>query len=187
MAEQRSKKDKKDDSQLESRLGSDINKALSRQIELEQRAQELAKIGNFSKSKMLAAEARALENANQIRKGIVDDIRDQAKAEDQLTSKLKKKSEIYRDLASTLKNIPGIGGLISDVFSEAAKVTEKTGSRLLGLVSIFDTIARVAGPAAILKSMLDISNQTQDISRNLGVGFEAGVGVGVGRAVSKLP
>lgn len=173
MAKQRSPQEQKDDSRLESRLGTDINKALSRQIELEQRAQELAKIGEFSKSKMLAAEAKALENANQIRQDIVNEIREQAKAEKELTDRLKAKSQVYSDLANTLRNIPGIGGLISDVFKEAAKVTEKTGSRMMGLLSIFDSIARVAGPAAILKSMLDISKQTQDISRNLGIGFEA--------------
>jgi len=173
MAKQRSPEERKDDSRLESRLGTDINKALSKQIELEQRAQELAKIGEFSKSKMLAAEAKALESANQIRKDIVEEIREQTKAEAELAKKLKAKSQIYNDLSNTLKNIPGIGGMISKVFSNAAKVTEETGSRMKGLLSIFDSIAQVAGPAAIIKSMLDISNQTQDISRNLGVGFEA--------------
>ena len=177
MAKQRSNDERKDDSQLEGQLGRDINKSLSRQIELEQRAIELAKKGFYDKAKLLSAEAKALENANQIRIGIVKEIREQAKAEDELNKKLKAKAQVFNDLSKTLKNIPGIGGLISDVFTEAAKVTEKTGSRLMGMLSVFDSIARVAGPAAILKSMIDISKQTQDINRNLGLGFEASRGI----------
>ena len=177
MAKQRSNDERKDDSQLEGQLGRDINKSLSRQIELEQRAQQLAKEGFFSKSKQLSAEAKALESANQIRQDIVNEIREQAKAEDELNKKLKAKAQVFSDLSKTLKNIPGIGGLISDVFTEAAKVTKETGSRLMGMLSVFDSIARVAGPAAILKSMMDISNQTQDINRNLGLGFEASRGI----------
>ena len=90
---------------------------------------------------------------------------------------LKAKGKVFNDIANTLKNIPGIGGVLSDVFTAAAKKTEETGSRLKGVLSVFTSIAKVAGPAALLKSMLEVSNQTQTISRNLGIGFEASRGI----------
>ena len=84
-----------------------------------------------------------------------------------------KRLGVYNDIAKTLSNIPGIGGLLSDIFTDAAKKVEETGSRAAGLLSVIESVASVAGPTALLKSLLDVSNQTQDISRNLGVGFES--------------
>lgn len=84
-----------------------------------------------------------------------------------------KRLAVFNDIAKTLANIPGIGGVLSDVFTKAAKKVEETGSRAQGFLSVLESIATVAGPTALLKSILDVSNQTQDISRNLGVGFDS--------------
>ena len=118
------------------------------------------------KIKVLKNEKEILDELNKKRKEETEELQRQEDV-------LKRRSETFRDIAKTLSNIPGIGGLLSDVFEKAAEVTEKTGSRMKGLLSIVKSIAEVAGPAALVKSLLDVSNQTQDISRNLGVGFES--------------
>ena len=84
-----------------------------------------------------------------------------------------KRLAVFNDIAKTLANIPGIGGVLSDVFTKAAKKVEDTGNKAQGFLSVLESIATIAGPTALLKSMLDVSDQTQDISRNLGVGFDS--------------
>jgi len=100
-------------------------------------------------------------------------IEEQVKGLERTQEALNKKAAVYNDIAGTLKNIPGIGGILSDVFSKAAKKVKETGNSAAGFLSVMESIATVAGPSALIKSMLDVSNQTQDISRNLGIGFEA--------------
>lgn len=172
MAEQRSKREREDAARIEQQFLRDNVKLQSDMIKTQGDLNVAEAVGDANRVRSLTNRLKGMEQTRKKRQEIIANIRQETDAEDELTRKLKAKSQIYNDLANTLKNIPGIGGLISDVFTEAAKVTEKTGSRLMGMLSIFDSIARVAGPAAILKSMLDISNQTQDISRNLGVGFK---------------
>ena len=86
---------------------------------------------------------------------------------------LKKKGELFTDLAKTLRNIPGIGGILSDIFTDAAKKIEETGSTARGFVSVLSSIAKIAGPAALLKGMLNVSTETKTISKNLGISFDS--------------
>lgn len=139
-----------------------FNRAMQQQLE-----QELELMDSILSSKKEQAKTNEATRAAQ-KKSIEEQIEGEKRAQEAL----KKKAEVFNDIAKTLKNIPGIGGLLSDVFTDAAKRIEETGSKAQGLLSVLDSIASVAGPAVIVKSLLDISNQTQTISRNLGVGFE---------------
>lgn len=121
----------------------------------------------IDKSKELGSENEKLRKKEEQR------LKEEEEAEKRLKKIAKEKATAFRDISKTLSNIPGIGGVLSDVFERAAQVVESTGSRAEGLLSVMKSISIVAGPTAILKSMLSISNQTQDISRNLGIGFEA--------------
>lgn len=133
---------------------------------------------------LLARDVRALQqkinktkelgNENEkLRQKKEKQLQEEEAAEKRLKQIAKDKATAFRDISKTLANLPGIGGVLSDVFSKAAQVVEETGSKAAGFLSVMKSIATVAGPTAIIKSMLTISDQTQDISRNLGLGFEA--------------
>ena len=168
-------------------LGSSMEANWRRAFELENRAQGMREAGFLSEAKKLEAQARGYQNAVEGYRELIDNektygnqLTKQAQKHEANRKQLeasvevaKQQAEVFKDIGKSLANIPGIGGLLSDVFSDAAKKVEQTGSKLQGLLSVFNSIAKVAGPTAIIKSMLDISNQTQDISRNLGIGFEA--------------
>ena len=173
MADQRSKREREDDARIEQQFLRDNAKLQSNMIKTQQELNAAESVGDANRVRSLTNRLKGMDGTLQKRKEIIVNIRAETDAEEKLNKKLQEKAQIYNDLASTLKNIPGIGGLLSKVFTKAAEVTKETGSRLKGMLSVFDSISQVAGPAAILKSMLDISKQTQDISRNLGIGFEA--------------
>ena len=173
MADQRSKREREDDARIEQQFLRDNAKLQSNMIKTQQELNAAESVGDANRVRSLTNRLKGMDGTLQKCKEIIVNIRAETDAEEKLNKKLQEKAQIYNDLASTLKNIPGIGGLLSKVFTKAAEVTKETGSRLKGMLSVFDSISQVAGPAAILKSMLDISKQTQDISRNLGIGFEA--------------
>lgn len=84
-----------------------------------------------------------------------------------------KKVKDFSAIKDALHSLPGVGPLLSKSMQKATDAVAATGSRAAGVLSIFTSIAETVGPAAILKSMLEVSNQTRELSKNLGIGMDS--------------
>lgn len=83
-----------------------------------------------------------------------------------------KKVKDFSAIKDALHSLPGVGPLLSKSMQKATDAVAATGSRAAGVLSIFTSIAETVGPAAILKSMLEVSNQTRELSKGLGIGMD---------------
>jgi len=96
------------------------------------------------------------------------------------SKKLASQTKFFDKLVEAAQSIPGLGPLVVGPFKEAASAAKEAAEKgvgkmqvyLKGSVALAKSLARSLGPAALLASMVKSSEETKDLSTNLGVSLE---------------
>lgn len=126
---------------------------------------------------------------NSVKKSIIKqlealiDIEGNLTSSEELTSRMsshfvnmKKNSNFFLQFAKSLRNIPGLGPLISKPLERAAEVAATRG-KLAGGLTLLKEVGALFSTATIAKSILEASKQSKELSNSLGVGLAAANGI----------
>ena len=81
---------------------------------------------------------------------------------------MQKNSRFFKELAASLKSIPGLGPILSKPLEDAAEVAAERG-KLAGFFKFLNSTVKLLSGPALVKGLLTISSQTKDLRTNLGI------------------